>query len=72
MNIDKKAATVTMLNGDGQQDIYYGTVKHIGFAKKVDSGQEAETINNGIAITEAKGWYESCYAEWTPIDGAKS
>ncbi len=72
VNIDKKAATVAMLNGDGQQDIYYGTVKHIGFAKKVDSGQEAETINNGIAITEAKGWYESCYAEWTPIDSAKS
>ena len=72
VNIDKEAAKVTLVNGDGESDIYYGTVKHIGFSKKADGGQEGETINNGINITECKGWYESCYAEWTPISQATS
>jgi pectate lyase len=72
VNIDKEAATVTLVNGDGESDIYYGDVSHIGFAKKADSGQEGEVTNNGIAITECKGWHESCYIEWTPISAATS
>ena len=72
VNIDKEAAKVTLVNGDGENDVYHGTVKHIGFSKKADSGQEGQAINNGIAITECKGWNESCYAEWTPISEAKS
>lgn len=72
VNIDKEAATVTLVNGDGENDVYYGDVKHIGFSKKADSGIEGETVNNGIVITECKGWHESCYIEWTPISNAKS
>ena len=72
VNIDKEAATVTLVNGDGENDVYYGDVKHIGFSKKADSGIEGETVNNGIVITECKGWYESCYIEWTPISSATS
>ncbi len=72
VSIDKKAATVSLQNGDGTNDVYYGNVKHIGFSKKADSGIGGETVNNGIEITECKGWHESCYAEWTPISEAKS
>ncbi len=72
VNINKEAATVTLVNGDGENDVYYGTVKHIGFTKKAESGQEGDVIDNGITITECKGWHESCYIEWTPISNAKS
>ena len=72
VNIDTEAAKVTLVNGDGNSDVYHGTVKHIGFSKVADSGQEGETINNGINITECKGWNESCYVEWTPISQATS
>ena len=72
VNINKEAATVTLVNGDGENDVYYGTVKHIGFTKKAESGQEGDIIDNGITITECKGWHESCYIEWTPISNAKS
>ena len=72
VNIDKENAKVTLLNGDGESDIYYGSVKHIGFSKKADSGQEGDITNNGITITESKGWHESCYIEWTPISAATS
>lgn len=72
VNINKEAATVTLVNGDGENDVYYGNVKHIGFTKKAESGQEGDIIDNGITITECKGWHESCYIEWTPISNAKS
>ena len=72
VNINKEVATVTLVNGDGENDVYYGNVKHIGFTKKAESGQEGDIIDNGITITECKGWHESCYIEWTPISNAKS
>ncbi|WP_315062187.1 pectate lyase [Capnocytophaga leadbetteri] len=31
---------------------------------------ESKTIENGVIITEAKGWLETVYAKWEPIAGA--
>ncbi len=31
---------------------------------------DSHTIENGVIITEAKGWLETVYAKWTPIAGA--
>lgn len=55
-----------------ENDEYAATVKEISFAKKAERGESGEVTENGITITESKGWQESAYAKWSLVDNAKS
>ena len=63
---------VTPLNSGAESDEYNATVKEINFAKAAERGESGEVVENGIAITESKGWQESLYAKWTLLSDAKS
>lgn len=63
---------VTPLNSGAENDEYNATVKEINFAKAAERGESGEVVENGIAITESKGWQESLYAKWTLLSDAKS
>lgn len=56
-SIDFDGQRVTVRPMEGEAVAYDGTVRAIGFQK-------------GSFITEARGWQESAYVEWTPTDGA--
>lgn len=61
-------------------DVFDGNVKSISFKKKAASTdptpgedpQPGEIINGDLQITDSKGWLESAYVKWTPLEGAKS
>ena len=53
-----------------QQDVFNGSVTRIAFAKRDEQGQPGEVVNGSVEITEAKGWLESLYLKWKPVDGA--
>ncbi len=55
-----------------ESDEYTATVKEISFAKAAERGESGEVTDNGIKITESKGWQESLYAKWTLLSDAKS
>lgn len=63
---------VTPLNSGAERDEYNATVKEINFAKAAERGESGEVVENGITITESKGWQESLYAKWTLLSDAKS
>lgn len=62
---------ITPANGSAN-DEYAATVKEISFAKAAERGESGEVTENGIKITESKGWQESLYAKWTLVSDAKS
>lgn len=73
IDIDRKAGTVTVSPKSGQwQDVFSSSVTNIAFSKASDTQQDGEITNNGVEITEAKGWNESVYAEWNIMEGASS
>lgn len=73
LSIDKTAGTVTVTSNSGTwQDVYTGSVSNISFAKAVTTDGDGTIVNNGVEITEARGWQESAYVEWNLYDGAKS
>ena len=51
-------------------DVFHGTVTGIAFAKRDEQGQPGEVVNGAVEITEAKGWLESIYLKWKPVEGA--
>ena len=65
--------TVTV-NGSANawQDVFTHSVSNISFAKAAERGESGEVTENGIKITESKGWQESLYAKWTLVSDAKS
>ena len=63
---------VTPLKSGAENDEYNATVKEINFAKAAERGESGEVVENGITITESKGWQESLYAKWTLLSDAKS
>ena len=65
-SIDIDEAGNVTVNSGGQTEVFTGNVQKIHFVKK------AEVINGEVQITEANGWFESLYAKWALIDGAKS
>lgn len=73
VNIDKVAGTVSVspLAGDWN-DEFKRNVAAISFAKAPETGEDAEIVNKGVNITEAKGWLESVYAKWEPLEGAST
>ncbi len=70
VDMDKANSTVVITPKQGSADTYYGTVKNISFAKGVSQGENGDIHNNGVVITEAKGWLESAYVKWEPYQGA--
>ncbi len=66
---DKALGTVTITLKNNNVDNYYGTVAHVTFAKKVEEESGGE-VTGTLTITEAKGWYESAYVKFTPVNGA--
>ena len=63
---------VTPLKSGAENDEYDATVKEINFAKAAERGESGDVVENGITITESKGWQESLYAKWTLLSDAKS
>ena len=57
-----------------ENDEYDASVQEISFAKKVEQGASGDFNNPAgvIQITEAKGWQESAYLKWAPLEGASS
>ena len=55
-----------------ENDEFNATVKELSFAKAAERGESGEVTENGITITESKGWQESAYAKWNLLSDAKS
>ena len=57
-----------------ENDEYDASVREISFAKKVEQGASGDFNNPAgvIQIIEAKGWQESAYLKWAPLEGASS
>lgn len=73
IDIDRTAGSVTVKPKAGDwQDVFTRSVTNIAFSKASESQQNGEISNNGVEITEAKGWFESLYAEWNIMEGAAS
>ena len=66
IDIANDNATVTINTKNALQDVFSGTVQGISFAKAT------KIINGDLKITESKGWFESLYAVWDILEGAKS
>lgn len=69
-SIDIEGTTVTVnAYGAGNPDIYNGTVSKLGFKKAIaDESPTGQTDNSDatkVIITEAKGWLESAYVNFT-------
>ena len=66
-------AIITPKSGS-ENDEYDASVQEISFAKKVEQGASGDFNNPAgvIQITEAKGWQESAYLKWAPLEGASS
>lgn len=73
VNINGKKVLVESAASGVEADYYDGTLADIQFFKGQPTGAEAQSINNnGIEITEAKGWLESAYIKFVPKSDAKS
>lgn len=73
VNIDKSSGTVSVSPRSGDwNDEFRQNVTAISFAKAPETGEDAEIVNGGVSITEAKGWLEAAYVEWEPMEGASS
>ena len=70
VTMDHESSIVTVSPKSGDNDIYYGSVRNISFAKGISEGPNADITNNGVEITESKGWLESAYVKWKPYSGA--
>ncbi len=72
VDVDPDHYSVTITPKAGENDVYYGSVRNISFAKGVSQGDNGDIVNGGVVITEAKGWNESAYVKWEPYSGATS
>lgn len=70
VDIDDNNVTVNPSTGDA--DKYNGTIANVGFSKAANSGGSGSITNNGVEITEAKGWMETAYVKWNLYSGATS
>ena len=71
--IDKAEGTVTVSPKSGEwTDVFTKSISNISFSKASDAGGNADITNNGVEITEAKGWNESVYAKWNIYSNATS
>ena len=73
VNIDKVSGAVSVVGKNNEwHDEYNQNIASIQFAKTPEEGIDAEIINRGVNITEAKGWLETVFAKWTPLEGAST
>lgn len=63
---------VVPVKSGAENDEFNATVKELSFAKAAERGESGEVTENGITITESKGWQESAYAKWNLLSDAKS
>ena len=70
LSVDFNKEQVLVNTKTQSQDVFYGSVSNIAFAKKDAQGQPGDIVNGSVEITEAKGWLESLYLKWKPVDGA--
>lgn len=62
---------VVPVKSGAENDEFNATVKELSFAKAAERGENGEVTENGITITESKGWQESAYAKWNLLSDAK-
>ena len=73
VNIDKENGVVSVMPKTGDwNDEFKQNIAAISFAKAPETGEDAEIVNRGVSITEAKGWLESVYCKWELLEGASS
>lgn len=73
ISIDKSTGTVTVSPKEGTTaDVYTKIVNNISFTGVAERVSNADITNNGVEITEAKGWNESAYVKWNILSGASS
>lgn len=73
VSIDKATGTVSVTpKAADWNDEFRRNVTAISFAKAPETGEDAEIVNGGVNITEAKGWLESAYVKWKPLAGAST
>lgn len=71
ISIDDAKETVAV-NGLSFSDVYTHLAVGIAFSKAAEQGENGEITDNGVTITESKGWLETAYAKWKPVDGAQT
>ncbi|MDY3847428.1 MAG: pectate lyase [Prevotella sp.] len=66
--------TIIMPYGATTGDVYDRTVSEISFVKKQEQTENGIIDNAAghVVVTQAKGWQECLYVEWTPFAGASS
>ena len=62
IDIDGQTGRITLTTTSQQQDVFNATLATLAFAKAA--------TNEGIIITEAKGWLESAYVKFNLYEGA--
>lgn len=68
VNIDKESGTVSVSPKTADwNDRFTQNVTAISFTKGPETGKDAEIVNRGVRITEAKGWLEAAYVKWEPL-----
>ena len=72
VTFDGDKTIVVPVKAGAENDVYDATVKELSFAMAADHGESGEVTENGITITESKGWQESLYAKWSLVSSAKS
>ena len=61
-------------NGAASDDVFGGNASEVGFSLKAKPAASGVFANEAgeVEIAEARGWQESLYVEWKPLDGADS
>ncbi|MGM9734084.1 MAG: polysaccharide lyase family 1 protein [Prevotella sp.] len=61
-------------NGTASDDVFGGNASEVGFSLKAKPAASGVFANDAgeVEIAEARGWQESLYVEWKPMDGADS
>ena len=72
VSFDGDKTIVVPAKSGAENDVYDATVKELSFAKAAERGENGEVTENGITITESKGWQESAYAKWSLLSSAKT
>lgn len=73
VNFDKTSGKVSVSGKSGDwNDEYAKNIAAISFSQAASNGEGGEITNGGVNITEAKGWFESCYVKWDLLDGAST
>ena len=72
VSFDGDKTIVVPAKAGAENDVYDATVKELSFAKAAERGESGEVTENGITITESKGWQESAYAKWSLLSSAKT